>query len=289
MGIKESSSTVSVSEIQPGPRFRIIVHDADLVVPIARSRTPLIGRSREIDAVRELLRQNDVPLVTLTGPGGVGKTRLALEIASLVASDFADGVVFVALAPIRDPALVTPMIAKAFELDDNGGRPVIDRLIDHLRFRQALLLIDNIEQVVDAAPDIAQIVTACPGIKVLATSRIMLRLSIEQRVEVGPLTQQASGNQSDEMSPAVQLFVARARAADSAFTANAGKRKRGRGNLRAARWFAAGDRACRCAHPHPSSFRIAGAIGACASLTRRRRPGYARALEHDAKRHRLEL
>ena len=222
MGITESGSTVSVSEIQPGPRFRVIVHDADLVVPIARSRTPLIGRAREIAIVRELLLQDDVPLVTLTGPGGVGKTRLALEIASLAADDFADGVAFVALASIRDPALVMATIAKAFELDDNGGRPVLDRLIDHVRTRRTLLLIDNFEQVVGAAPDIAQLLTACPGIKVLATSRIMLRLSIEQRVEVGPLTQRASEHQADEpgaaISPAVQLFVARARAADSAFT-----------------------------------------------------------------------
>jgi non-specific serine/threonine protein kinase len=221
MRIRESGSTVSVSEIQPGPRFRVIVHDADLVVPIARSRTPLIGRAGEIAAVWELLRRDDVPLVTLTGPGGVGKTRLALEIASLAVGDFADGVVFVALAPIRDPALVMPTIAKAFELDDNGGRPVIERLIDHLQSRRTLLLIDNIEQVVDAAPDIARLLTACPGIKVLATSRIMLRLSIEQRVEVGPLTLQTGENQADESgfaaSPAVQLFVARARAADSAF------------------------------------------------------------------------
>jgi predicted ATPase/DNA-binding NarL/FixJ family response regulator len=211
----------SLAELQAGQQIRLLVHDADLVVPIARSRMPLIGRAREIAAVRELLRRDDVPLVTLTGPGGVGKTRLALEVASLAAGDFADGVVFVALAPVRDPALVTPTIAKAFELDDNGGRSVIDRLIDHLRSRQTLLLIDNLEQVVDAAPDIAQLLNACPGVKVLATSRVMLRLSIEQRLEVGSLTLLPSESQADdtgiELSPAVQLFVARARAADSAF------------------------------------------------------------------------
>src|SRR3954468_15867968 len=200
---------VSLSDLDPGQRIRHVVHDADLIVPVARSRTPLIGRTREIAVAGELLRRPDVPLVTLTGPGGVGKTRLALEIASLASGDFADGVVFVALASIRDPALVTPTIAKAFDLDDHGSRPVIDRLTDHLRSRQTLLLIDNIEQVVDAAPDIGQLLASCPGIKVLATSRIMLRLSIEQRVEVGPLTLLSNEGREevpgDGLSPAVQL------------------------------------------------------------------------------------
>ncbi|MGH2603592.1 MAG: ATP-binding protein, partial [Dehalococcoidia bacterium] len=161
------------------------------------------------------------PLVTLTGPGGVGKTRLALSVADVVAAEFADGVVFVPLESLRDPAFVMPTIAKAFGLSDTGGRPLTERLVVHLRPRQVLLVLDNVEQVVEAAPRIAELLHACPHLKVLATSRVVLRLSAEHDVPIFPLASPSVGDWPSLANvasfPAVQLFVARARAASPAF------------------------------------------------------------------------
>src|SRR5579871_1128513 len=132
----------------------------------ARPPWPLIGRVREREALASLLRRGDVRLVTLTGVGGVGKTRLALEVASDMSGSFADGALFVSLAAIRDPALVLSAIAQAVGLQEIGGRPLADMLQAYFRERQVLLLLDNLEQVAAAAPQIGALLQACPGMVV---------------------------------------------------------------------------------------------------------------------------
>jgi len=185
-----------------------------------------VGRGQVMAGLR-LLLERDAPgarLVTLTGTGGTGKTRVALQLASHLLDSFPDGAFFVALAAIVDPALVVPTIADALGLAGAEHRPPLERLIDYLATRRALLVLDNFEQVLDAAPAVSQLLAACPELRILVTSRAPLRVSGEQEYVVPPMTLLAAGAApaSAEIgdNEAVRLFVERARSvrADFALT-----------------------------------------------------------------------
>jgi non-specific serine/threonine protein kinase len=184
--------------------------------------TALVGREREIAAVRDLLREQPTRLVTLTGPGGVGKTRLALAVASEAAGDFADGVCFVALASIADPTLVIPAIAQTLGVRDIAGQALVEALQATLRRRQMLLLLDNFEHVDAAAPAVTELLAACPRLVALVTSRAPLHLTGEQEYPVPPLplpdTRRLPPLADLARNDAVALFVQRARAVRPDFT-----------------------------------------------------------------------
>jgi predicted ATPase/DNA-binding SARP family transcriptional activator len=205
--------------LDPSPELQalqtaILNHDPVLAAPATAPQprplpeppTQLVGRQAELDAGLRLLRDQHVRLLTLTGPGGIGKTRLGLALARILAPAFADGAAFVSLASIADPELVAGAIVQALELKETRPSPE-EVLAEELRRAELLLLVDNFEQVVASAPVLARLLEAAPGLAILVTSRAPLRVAGEHELPVPPLTSPA----------AVELFVERARAANPDF------------------------------------------------------------------------
>ncbi|MFL5732669.1 MAG: ATP-binding protein, partial [Chloroflexia bacterium] len=149
--------------------------------------TPFIGRVKEMAGLREMMERDDLRLLTLTGVGGTGKTRLAAQVAADLLDGYPDGVWFVDLAPLTDNRQVMPAVAGVLGVKENAGGPLVEALIDSVGQKQMLLVLDNFERVVAAAPQVSQLLVACSGLKVLATSRVPLRVSQEQEYPVSPL------------------------------------------------------------------------------------------------------
>lgn len=184
--------------------------------------TSFIGRERELAEVKRLLSTSR--LLTLIGPPGIGKTRLGLEVATCLLDDFRGGVYFASLAPISDPNLVIPTIAQMIGIKENAGQPLLQSLQSYLKEKQTLLLLDNFEQVVSAAPLLADLLEACPDLKLLVTSRELLRLYGEYDYPVPPLSLPSLPEPNRLLEPealsrheAVALFMQRAQAVSPGF------------------------------------------------------------------------
>src|SRR3990172_6045600 len=186
-------------------------HSAHGHSPLPPRPTRLIGRDRELAMLQELFKAAG-RLAPLTGPPGIGKTRLALEVAAALENRFRGGVAFVDLAPIRDPALVLPVVLRSLGIEDAPDRPILPRLRQALHGRDVLLLLDNLEQVIAAGEEIGEVIASCPGVRILATSREPLHLSWEREIPVPPLETAQSTDPA-----AVALFVERAPAVEAHF------------------------------------------------------------------------
>jgi predicted ATPase len=199
------------------PLLTLDLHAHNLPVQL----TSYIGREKEVAMVAQLLLRDDVRLLTLTGPGGIGKTRLGLQVAAELSDHFVDGVYFVNLAPISDPAFVLPTIAQTLGVQESASHQMLDILQAVLQERQMLLVLDNFEQVVSAAVEVAALLARCPRLNVPVTSRAALHLSGEHQFPVTPLELPDPRHLPDlnalSQYEAVALFIARAMAARPEF------------------------------------------------------------------------
>jgi predicted ATPase/class 3 adenylate cyclase/DNA-binding CsgD family transcriptional regulator len=207
------------------PLKTLIIHPNNLPI----QPTPFIGREKEVTAAGQLLRREDVRLVTLTGPGGTGKTRLALQVAEELNDLFADGIYFMDLAPVSVWAMVIATITQTLSIREVGGQPLLERLKDELQRKQMLLLLDNFEQVISAAVHVADLLAACPQLKVIVTSREVLHVRAEHEFPVPPLAVPDPNRLPDlttlSHNEAVALFLQQAQAVKPNFQltdANAG-------------------------------------------------------------------
>jgi DNA-binding SARP family transcriptional activator len=263
-----------------------------IMSPLPATVDALIGRERELAELERLLAGSR--LVTLTGPGGIGKTRLATEAARAQQARYPDGVAFVDLAALHDPTLVLPAVARALGVELSGGPPAATFLTAAIGERRLLLVCDNLEQVAGAGSDLASLLATCPNLALLATSRVRLRVRGEQEYPVPPLalpTMPRDGGDaplsSGEQSPAVALFVRRAQAARPGFVLTTEN-------------VAAVTAICRRLDGLPLAIELAAArvrvltpeelatTGAAPRRARRLRGRSARATAHAARYHRLE-
>ena len=214
--------------------------DAPLPIP----PTTLVGRENDLGTLHEWLEDSAVRLITLTGTGGAGKTRLALELARRLASDGRTRVVFVPLAAVRDPELVAPAIAEAFGLSDVSAADLTRCVRPACEDQPTWIVLDNFEQVLDAAILVADLVAGIPSIRVLVTSRAALRVRGEREFPVGPLDLEVDETLAPladlARTPAVRLFLERVRDVEPGFQAHVGEQRDRDVNLPAPRCASAG-------------------------------------------------
>jgi predicted ATPase/transcriptional regulator with XRE-family HTH domain len=213
LGLDAGRRAELLSAARPGSVAGPAAGEAELSRPVMpRPLTPLIGRADAARTVSKLLRQGDTQLLTLTGPGGVGKTRLAIEVADQIAADFADGTVFVDLAPLRDPGLVLGAIAQRLGIDERDATPLPELVTAALRARHLLVLLDNFEHLLPARQTLLALLEACPRVVMLVTSRVSLRVRGGRDYPIAPLALPETVSPPETLpdSPAVKLFVERA-------------------------------------------------------------------------------
>ncbi len=223
--------------LDPSPALQeleraILRQDPSLAAPEAPTRstqplpvppTPLVGRRLELASVSALFRDEGARLVTLTGPGGTGKTRIGLAVAHELEPELRDGALFVSLAPVSSPELLVPTIAEALDVRE-GERDLAAGVIEHLRERRMLLVLDNFEQILSAAPFVGDLLAAAPRVWILATSRAPLRLAAEREYPVPPFEIPSADLPFEALvkTDAVRLFTARAQAVDPEFELDMG-------------------------------------------------------------------